>query len=301
MKAARAPQVKSPGPVTLKAVAEYVGLTPGTVSAVLNNSAAARSIPEHTRKRILEAARVLNYRPNFLARSLRVQRTYTVGVIAEEIGDAYGGLVVSGIEAYLRENEFFFLTVAHRHDPKLLRTYSSMLMARGVEGLITIDTSIDAKPELPMVAVAGHQTVENVTNIVIDHHRAAELALAHLKELGHERILQIVFRPRITTVNGDPGSSRKVSGRPASAFDGAGNHSGDEPAELAHLHDHKQRASLVKDSDRAAEVIDFGHGCGSLYEYVWVMSRGGAADPGSHPGRVAAHSSHMSRWISTAL
>jgi len=131
---------------------------------------------------------VLNYRPNFLARSLRVQRTYTVGVIAEEIGDAYGGLVVSGIEAYLRENEFFFLTVAHRHDPKLLRTYSSMLMARGVEGLITIDTSIDAKPELPMVAVAGHQTVENVTNIVIDHHRAAELALAHLKELGHERI-----------------------------------------------------------------------------------------------------------------
>jgi LacI family transcriptional regulator len=188
MKAARAPRVKSPGPVTLKAVAEYVGLTPGTVSAVLNNSAAARSIPEHTRKRILEAARVLNYRPNFLARSLRVQRTYTVGVIAEEIGDAYGGLVVSGIEAYLRENEFFFLTVAHRHDPKLLRTYSSMLMARGVEGLITIDTSIDAKPELPMVAVAGHQTVENVTNIVIDHHRAAELALAHLKELGHERI-----------------------------------------------------------------------------------------------------------------
>jgi DNA-binding LacI/PurR family transcriptional regulator len=188
MKAARAPRVKSPGPVTLKAVAEYVGLTPGTVSAVLNNSAAARSIPEHTRKRILEAARALNYRPNFLARSLRVQRTYTVGVIAEEIGDAYGGLVVSGIEAYLRENEFFFLTVAHRHDPKLLRTYSSMLMARGVEGLITIDTSIDAKPELPMVAVAGHQTVENVTNIVIDHHRAAELALAHLKELGHERI-----------------------------------------------------------------------------------------------------------------
>ena len=103
MKAAKAPRVKYPGPVTLKAVAEHVGLTPGTVSAVLNNSAAARSIPEHTRKRILEAARALNYRPNFLARSLRVQRTYTVGVIAEEIGDAYGGLVVSGIEAYLRD------------------------------------------------------------------------------------------------------------------------------------------------------------------------------------------------------
>ena len=195
MKAAKSPRAKTHGPVTLKAVAEHLGLTPGTVSAVLNNSAAARSIPEHTRKRILEAARVLNYRPNFLARSLRVQRTYTVGVIAEEIGDAYGGLVVSGIEAYLRENGFFFLTVAHRHDPKLLDTYSSMLMARGVEGLITIDTSINAKPELPTVAVAGHQTVENVTNIILDHRRAAELALMHLKQLGHEHIAFLRGQP----------------------------------------------------------------------------------------------------------
>src|SRR5271167_1403491 len=138
MKSAKAPRTITAKPVTLKAVAEHLGLTPGTVSAVLNDSAAARSIPEHTRNRIVAAARELNYRPNFLARSLRVQRTYTVGVIAEEIGDAYGGMVVSGIEAYLRENNFFFLTVAHRHDVQLLKTYSSMLMARGVEGLITI-------------------------------------------------------------------------------------------------------------------------------------------------------------------
>jgi DNA-binding LacI/PurR family transcriptional regulator len=195
MSSAKAPRTKPHGPVTLKAVAEHLSLTPGTVSAVLNNSAAARSIPEHTRKRILEAARALNYRPNFLARSLRVQRTFTVGVIAEEIGDGYGGLIVSGIEAYLRENEFFFLTVAHRHDPKLLDTYSSMLMARGVEGLITIDTSIDAKPVLPTVAVAGHQTVENVTNIILDHRRAAELALMHLRELGHDRIAFLRGQP----------------------------------------------------------------------------------------------------------
>ena len=179
---------KQKGIVTLKAVAQHLGLTPGTVSAVLNNSAAARSIPEHTRKRILTAARELKYRPNFLARSLRVQRTFSIGVITEEIGDEYGGMVVSGIEAYLSERNFFFLAVAHRHDPKLLETYSDMLIARGIEGLITIDTSIDAQPLLPTVAVAGHQKVENVTNIVLDHEHAAELALRHLKELGHTRI-----------------------------------------------------------------------------------------------------------------
>jgi len=110
---------KQKGVVTLKAVAEHLGLTPGTVSAVLNNSTAARSIPEHTRKRIVAAARELKYRPNFLARSLRVQRTFSIGVITEEIGDEYGGMVVSGIEAYLSERNFFFLAVAHRHNPRL--------------------------------------------------------------------------------------------------------------------------------------------------------------------------------------
>ncbi len=174
--------------VTLRSVAEHVGLTASTVSAVLNNSSAARSVPEHTKKRILAAARELNYRPNFFARSLRVQRTFTIGVIVEEIGDAYGSLVISGIERYLREKNFFFLTVAHRHDKKLLATYSAMLQERGVEGFITVDTFLTEEPTLPTVAVAGHRRIKKVTNIVLDHRSAASLALKHLVDLGHERI-----------------------------------------------------------------------------------------------------------------
>jgi LacI family transcriptional regulator len=176
------------GKVTLKTIAEHLGLTAGTVSAALNNSAAARSIPEHTKNRIIEAAQELNYRPNFFARTLRLKRTYTIGVIAEEIGDAYGALIISGIEEYLRKNNYFFLTVIHRHDPKLLQAYAQMLLTRGVEGFITTDTSIQQKLALPTVAVAGHQPVEGVTNIVLDHKRAARLALEHLQGLGHENI-----------------------------------------------------------------------------------------------------------------
>lgn len=174
--------------VTLKTIAQHLGLTPGTVSAALNNSPAARSIPEHTKKRIIEAAHELNYRPNFFARSLRLRRTYTIGVIAEEIGDAYGAMVISGIEEYLRKNDYFFLTVIHRHDPKLLQTYAQMLLTRGVEGFITTDTSLTEKLVLPTVAIAGHEFVEGVTNIVLDHKLAARLALEHLKGLGHEDI-----------------------------------------------------------------------------------------------------------------
>ena len=174
--------------VTLKTIAEHLGLTAGTVSAALNNSPAARSIPEHTKKRIIAAAHELNYRPNFFARTLRLKRTYTIGVIAEEIGDAYGAMVISGIEEYLRKNNFFFLTVIHRHDPKLLQTYAQMLLTRGVEGFITMDASVKETLTLPTVAVAGHERVEGVTNVVLDHKRAARLALNHLKELGHEDI-----------------------------------------------------------------------------------------------------------------
>lgn len=182
------PSVRSEPRVTLKTIADHLGLTPGTVSAALNNSPAARSIPAHTKNRIIEAAQALNYRPNFFARTLRLRRTYTIGVIAEEIGDAYGAMVISGIEEYLRKNNYFFLTVIHRHDPKLLQTYAQMLLTRGVEGFITTDTSLNEKLALPTVAVAGHQQVEGVTNIVLDHKRAAHLALEHLKNLGHEDI-----------------------------------------------------------------------------------------------------------------
>ncbi len=174
--------------VTLKTIAEHLGLTPGTVSAALNNSPASRSIPAHTKNRIIEAARALDYRPNFFARTLRLKRTYTIGVIAEEIGDAYGSMVISGIEEYLRKNNYFFLTVIHRHDPKLLQTYAQMLLTRGVEGFITTDTSLTEKLALPTVAVAGHKRVEGLTNIVLDHTRAARLALEHLRDLGHQEI-----------------------------------------------------------------------------------------------------------------
>ena len=108
--------------------------------------------------------------------------------MTEEIGDFYGSLVISGIERYLRQNNFFFLTVAHRHDPELLDTYSHLLMDRGVEGLITVDTSVHRHVPLPVVAIAGHHRMEGVTNIVLDHRRAAWLALNHLVELGHKDI-----------------------------------------------------------------------------------------------------------------
>src|SRR5580698_1769968 len=176
------------GAVTLKMVAERVGLTKGTCSAVLNRSAASRSVPLQTQERILAAARELNYRPSFYARNLGVKRTYTIGVVTQEIGDFYGSPIISGIERYLRQKDFFFLTVAHRHDPKLLETYAHILLDRGVEGFITVDTSINYPLPLPTIAIPGHRHLDGVTNMVLDHRKGARLALSHLLELGHTEI-----------------------------------------------------------------------------------------------------------------
>jgi DNA-binding LacI/PurR family transcriptional regulator len=180
--------VQKPAVVTLKAVAQHLGLTPGTVSAVLNDSPSARSIPQETKNRIRAAAKELNYRPNFFARTLRNKRTYTIGVIAEEIGDSYSSPIISGIEQFLRQRDYFFLTVVHRHDMALLSRYAQLLSERGVEGIITVDTTVQDAPMLPTVAIAGHKRMKGVTNIVLDHEKAALLALSHLKELHHQRI-----------------------------------------------------------------------------------------------------------------
>jgi LacI family transcriptional regulator len=181
--------------VTLRQLAAHVGLTPGTVSAVLNNAPSARAIPQRTKDRIFAAAEELKYRPNFFARSLRKKRTYTVGVIAREIGDPSVALIISGIEAALRQRNYFFLTVVIREEPRAFEQYSEIVMERGVEGIITVDVSPPDAPSLPTVAVAGQFRASGVVNVVLDYNRAARLALQHLLDGNHKDIAYLRGRP----------------------------------------------------------------------------------------------------------
>src|SRR6185437_4097300 len=155
-------------PVTLKSVAAHLGLSAGTVSAVLNDAPSARHIPKSTRDRVIAAARKLDYRPNFFARSLRKQRTFTIGVIAHEIGDGYSSSVIAGIEGSARQKNYFFVTGVHRHDPELFDKYARLLLQRGAEGIITLDFNLAHSLPVPAVAIPGHMENEGVTNIVLD-------------------------------------------------------------------------------------------------------------------------------------
>lgn len=176
------------GPKSLKDLAVYLGLSPTTLSWVLNDAPAAASIPEETKKRVREAARKFNYRPNYLARSLRVQRTSTIGVIVPELSDGYSAMVLNGVEAALASTDFFYLTTSHLHRQDLLEKLPRILMERQVEGIIAVDTPIRFEPTIPIVNVSGHDNIPGVTNVVLNHQHAAELGMGHLYNLGHRRI-----------------------------------------------------------------------------------------------------------------
>jgi len=173
--------------VSLKQLAAHLGLNPATVSVVLND-VPGRSIPQATRDRIKAAAKQLNYEPSLLARSLRSQRTLTIGILVPELGDGYHTEVMSGIGDHLINAGYFYFTAHHRHQKNLVEDYTRMLVGRGAQGIIAIDTALEHPISVPVVAVAGHRHIDGVTNVVLDHARAAELALTHLYSLGHRQI-----------------------------------------------------------------------------------------------------------------
>jgi LacI family transcriptional regulator len=175
-------------PVSLKELAERVGLSPATVSLVINRSHVADSIPEDTKARIFAAVRKYKYRPNFFARSLRTQRSFTIGVIVPEVSEGYSASVMSGVEDYLLQEGYFYFVVSHRHRADLIDEYPRLLLERSVDGFIAVDTPWTLSLSVPVVTVSGHNQVKGVSNIVLDHVRAAEIALRHLVHLGHRQI-----------------------------------------------------------------------------------------------------------------
>lgn len=177
--------------ISLRDLGDHLGLSPTAISLVLNGSPAAKSIPAKTQSRILAAARELNYRPNFLARSLRSQKSSLIGVILPEVGEGYSSLVLRGIEEALMPESYNYLVTSHRHQPSLLDRAPRLLYERCVEGVIAIDSPLHAELPVPIVSVSGHGEIPGVCNIVLNHGNAAELGLGHLVELGHRRIAVI--------------------------------------------------------------------------------------------------------------
>jgi LacI family transcriptional regulator len=177
-----------PGHVNLKMLAEHLQLSQTTISLVLNNSPSAKSIPQETRQRVLDAAEKLNYRPNYFARSLRQSKSMSVGVLAPDLSEGYFTRVMSGVVEELTRARYFYFTACHDWRPDLMEEYPRMLVERAVDGFLLLNTPAELEVPVPVVAISAHGKESGVTHIVLDHLKAAEMALGHLYKLGHRRI-----------------------------------------------------------------------------------------------------------------
>jgi DNA-binding LacI/PurR family transcriptional regulator len=176
------------GPINLRQLSELLHLSQTTISLVLNDSPAAKSIPERTRERVFEAARKFQYRPNYFARSLRRNKSMSIGVMAPDLSEGYFTLVMQGVEECLLRAHYFYFTASHYWQPELIRDYPRMLEERAVDGFLLLNTPAVVESTLPTVAISAHNGTVGVTNVVLDHRKAAELALGHLHKLGHRNI-----------------------------------------------------------------------------------------------------------------
>ena len=138
--------------VSLRTVAERVGLAPCSVSAVLNNTPASWAIPQGTKERVFRAAGELNYRPNLWARSLRTKRTRLVAAITFDIGRAPVARVVAGVQSLLHRRGYL-LVLGVFDCASEWNTIPVQLQQRGIEGVISIDAIVPQELELPVASV----------------------------------------------------------------------------------------------------------------------------------------------------
>lgn len=122
--------------MSIKAIKALTGFSYSTISRVLSGKADAFRISVKTREQILEAAARLNYRPNILARSLRLKKTMTVGLIVSDIQNPFFGELASRIEQGLRAHGYSMILCNTNEVPENEEFYLRLLVDRKVDGIL---------------------------------------------------------------------------------------------------------------------------------------------------------------------
>jgi len=182
--------------VTIKDIARMASVSHTTVSRALNNKSRIRN---ETKEKILSIAKELNYQPNFIARSLVMKRTRTLGLVITTISNPFYIELAQGIEATARELGYNIILCSTHHDLSIEKEYVEMLRRKGVDGIIFTSAHMEdpniiglAEEGFPIILVnrrTYHLLVkEKVDYVGIDNILGGYLAVEHLIKLGHERI-----------------------------------------------------------------------------------------------------------------
>jgi LacI family transcriptional regulator len=182
--------------ITIKDIARKANVSHTTVSRALNNKSRIRN---ETKEKILTIARELNYRPDFIARSLVMKRTKTLGLVITTIANPFYTELSQGIETTARSLGYNIILCSTNYDLSNEKQYVDMLRSKGVDGIIFSSAHMDdpniielAEEAFPIVLVnrrTYHPVVsEKVDYVGVDNILGGFLAVEHLIKLGHQRI-----------------------------------------------------------------------------------------------------------------
>ena len=179
---------------TQKELAKLAGVSSGTVSNVISG---LTSVTENSRQKVLEAIRTLNYQPNLIARSLRTNRTHTLGIVVPDITIPFFPKIIQGAESAARERGYFLIVLDSENNPFREADMVSLLKAQRVEGIILVAAGGDrVTPEraasltlsCPVVCLDRLPLDLDVDSVCVDDCGAAEMGISHLMAMGHSDI-----------------------------------------------------------------------------------------------------------------
>jgi LacI family transcriptional regulator len=179
-------------PVTIRELADAAGVSIATVSRVLNSK--PHHVSEVTRRRILALADEMGYRPNLAARSLRTERSSTIGIITDNIDSPHTTMMIRGIQDRVKEDGYICVVISADWDPKNEREAIHDLASRSIDGIIFAETWHRSANEIlelsskPFVFVHRQFGSEHPYSVTPDEVYGARLAVSHLIKLGHRRI-----------------------------------------------------------------------------------------------------------------
>jgi LacI family transcriptional regulator len=190
--------------VTIRDVARLSGVSPMTVSRVINESA---QVSPDTRRRVEQAISELGYVPSRLARGLSRQRTRTLALIVPDVANPFFTLIVRGAEDFARRADYRVILCDTRADVNLERDVIEEMIAHRVEGIVIAPVSDRSKVHLRRLAKFGvpfvliDRTVAGVDADAVlgDSVGGARQLVEHLISLGHRRIGFIVESDEVST------------------------------------------------------------------------------------------------------
>jgi LacI family transcriptional regulator len=162
------------------------------VSYVLNDG--PRPVSERARARVLAAIDELDYRPNAVARALRLRRTRTLGVVVPDISNAYFGELAKELQDAAFAAGYSLLLANSSDDPERERAELATLLDRQVDGLILIGVGpaslqdVTRRVTIPLVALDRADGTTRAPTVTVDNRAGARLGVDHLISHGHRAI-----------------------------------------------------------------------------------------------------------------